>query len=50
MSPDHTQAPDHTNAAEFLLLHRQGRPLLLANAWDAGSARLFASLGFQALA
>ena len=37
-------------AARFLALHRQERPLLLANAWDAGSARLLASLGFQALA
>ncbi len=37
-------------AARFLALHRQERPLLLANAWDIGSARLLASLGFQALA
>lgn len=37
-------------AACFLELHRQERPLLLANAWDMGSARLLASLGFQALA
>ena len=37
-------------AARFLALHRQERPLLLANAWDAGSARLLASLGFDALA
>jgi 2-methylisocitrate lyase-like PEP mutase family enzyme len=37
-------------AARFLELHRGERPLLLANAWDAGSARLLASLGFQALA
>jgi len=37
-------------AAHFLSLHKQQWPLLLANAWDAGSARLFASLGFQALA
>ena len=35
---------------QFLSLHQQDRPLLLANAWDVGSARLFASLGFQALA
>jgi 2-methylisocitrate lyase-like PEP mutase family enzyme len=34
----------------FLSLHERERPLLLANAWDVGSARLFASLGFQALA
>jgi 2-methylisocitrate lyase-like PEP mutase family enzyme len=37
-------------AARFLALHHQERPLLLANAWDVGSARLLASLGFQALA
>ena len=37
-------------AAEFLALHQRDRPLLMANAWDAGSARLFASLGFEALA
>lgn len=34
----------------FLELHRKGNPLLLANAWDTGSARLLASLGFEALA
>ena len=34
----------------FLELHVPGRPLLLANAWDAGSAKLLASLGYQALA
>jgi len=37
-------------AARFLELHRPGRPLLLPNPWDAGSAKLLASLGFQALA
>jgi 2-methylisocitrate lyase-like PEP mutase family enzyme len=37
-------------ANRFLELHRQERPLLLANAWDVGSAKLLASLGFQALA
>lgn len=37
-------------AALFLSLHRAGRPLLLPNAWDAGSARVLASLGFDALA
>ena len=34
----------------FLGLHRKGEPLLLANVWDAGSARLLESLGYQALA
>ena len=37
-------------ATRFLDLHRPGRPLLLPNAWDAGSARVLASLGFEALA
>ena len=37
-------------AARFLELHRPGNPLLLPNPWDQGSARLLASLGFQALA
>ena len=37
-------------AARFLDTHRKGSPLLLANAWDQGSARLLASLGFEALA
>jgi 2-methylisocitrate lyase-like PEP mutase family enzyme len=37
-------------AAAFLALHHGGAPLLLPNPWDAGSARLLASLGFQALA
>src|SRR5438270_4649210 len=34
----------------FLELHRPGSPLLLPNAWDMGSAKLLASLGFEALA
>ena len=34
----------------FLDLHRPGDPLLIPNAWDVGSARLFAAAGFRALA
>jgi 2-methylisocitrate lyase-like PEP mutase family enzyme len=34
----------------FLGLHRSERPLLLPNAWDAGSAKLLESLGFEAIA
>ncbi|MDT4918482.1 MAG: hypothetical protein QOH89_3182, partial [Pseudonocardiales bacterium] len=34
----------------FLDLHRAGEPLLMPNPWDAGSARILASLGFRALA
>ena len=37
-------------ARRFLELHRGETPLLLANAWDRGSAKLLASLGFDALA
>ena len=37
-------------AERFLSLHRPGEPLLMPNPWDAGSARLLASLGFEALA
>jgi 2-methylisocitrate lyase-like PEP mutase family enzyme len=34
----------------FRALHRAGEPLLLANAWDVGSARFLGGLGFRALA
>jgi 2-methylisocitrate lyase-like PEP mutase family enzyme len=34
----------------FRDLHVPGQPLLLANAWDPGTARLFAALGFSAIA
>jgi 2-methylisocitrate lyase-like PEP mutase family enzyme len=37
-------------AARFLALHVPGEPLLMPNPWDVGSARLLASLGFEALA
>jgi 2-methylisocitrate lyase-like PEP mutase family enzyme len=37
-------------ARTFLELHRPGDPLLLPNAWDLGSAKVLASLGFQAIA
>lgn len=37
-------------AARFLELHRRDLPLLMPNAWDWGSTRLLASLGFEALA
>jgi 2-methylisocitrate lyase-like PEP mutase family enzyme len=41
-------SPDRATA--FLALHRKGDPLLQPNAFDAGSARLLASLGFAAIA
>ncbi len=34
----------------FLELHQRDRALLLPNAWDAGSAKILASLGFEAIA
>jgi 2-methylisocitrate lyase-like PEP mutase family enzyme len=37
-------------AGQFLALHVPGSPLLLPNPWDAGSAKILASMGFRALA
>ena len=37
-------------AERFLAAHRRDSPLLMPNAWDAGIAKLFASLGFTAMA
>ncbi len=37
-------------AAHFLELHHRDAPLLLPNPWDPGSAKLFESIGFDALA
>ncbi len=37
-------------AAIFLALHQRDEPLLMPNPWDLGSAKLFESLGFAALA
>jgi 2-methylisocitrate lyase-like PEP mutase family enzyme len=39
-----------TRADRFRALHQGPRAFLIANAWDAGSARILAGLGFQALA
>lgn len=41
---------DQTTAERFLALHHGDTPLLMPNPWDAGVAKLLASLGFQALA
>src|SRR5439155_21956049 len=41
---------DDASMTTFLDLHIPGTPLLLPNPWDAGSAKLLASLGFAALA
>ena len=52
MSP--VPAIDLTLAAEragtFAALHQRGSPLLMANAWDPGSAKILAHLGYSALA
>jgi len=37
-------------AAEFHRLHQAGKPLVLPNAWDAGSARLIEACGAAAIA
>src|SRR3982750_1152915 len=37
-------------AQDFPALPRPAPPLLIPNPWDAGSAKLLASLGFKALA
>jgi 2-methylisocitrate lyase-like PEP mutase family enzyme len=37
-------------AKRFRALHTPGTPLLMPNAWDVGSAALFAALGFEAIA
>lgn len=39
----------HDPAPAFRALHRKGHPFVLANAWDAGSARMLAALGAQAI-
>ncbi len=49
---DQVQPPtDQVRKAEqFLALHHGDAPLLLPNPWDAGSAKILASIGFSALA
>lgn len=43
-------AQPSAKADRFAALHRQPRAFVIANAWDAGSARILAGLGFDALA
>jgi 2-methylisocitrate lyase-like PEP mutase family enzyme len=45
-----TRPAQADKAARFLALHGGPAPLLMPNPWDAGSAKLLASLGFEALA
>ena len=40
----------HDPGTTFRALHRPGDPFILANAWDAGSAKLLAALGAPAIA
>lgn len=40
----------HDPGPTFRALHQPGNPFILANAWDAGSAKVLAALGAQALA
>lgn len=42
--------PPSNQPLSFRELHQPGEPFIMANAWDAGSAKLFAALGAQALA
>jgi 2-methylisocitrate lyase-like PEP mutase family enzyme len=42
--------PRSEKAARFRALHQGPRAFLIGNAWDAGSARILAGLGFPALA
>jgi len=39
-----------TSQSSFRDLHQSGNPFILANVWDAGSARMLAGLGAKALA
>ncbi len=43
-------AEQHERARDFAQLHVPGAPLILFNAWDAGSARAVAGAGARALA
>ncbi|MGA9673277.1 MAG: isocitrate lyase/phosphoenolpyruvate mutase family protein [Terracidiphilus sp.] len=36
-------------AAQFLALHQRSAPFVIANPWDAGTARILTSLGYSAL-
>lgn len=40
----------HDKAIQFQALHRRAQPFVIPNAWDGGSARLLAGLGFEAIA
>ena len=37
-------------AARFRALHKRGKLFVMPNPWDAGTAKLLADLGFEAIA
>ena len=39
-----------TKAKAFANLHQKGKPVIIYNAWDGGSAKTIASCGAQAIA
>lgn len=41
--------PKHDPGPAFRALHQRGNPFVLANAWNAGSAKILAALGAQAI-
>jgi len=45
-----TDHSNETKAERFLALHHGEGPLLMPNAWDAGTAKVFQTLGFDAVA
>lgn len=45
-----SQITQEDKASRFAALHVPGRAFVMPNPWDAGSARLLAGLGFEALA
>ena len=48
--PPRTRSQLAEQAQALAALHRSGRPLVLPNAWDAGSARAVEAAGFSAVA
>lgn len=50
MTPPELPSDPAAVAVHFAELHQGPSPLLLANAWDAGTAKALAFLGFRALA
>ena len=50
-APDHDGSQDQASKAKsFRMLHTRPGAFVIANPWDAGTARILTSLGFEALA